>query len=121
MIAIAVATSGQAPAQQPASPRFKAEAERAAVNHPVQGFAADLMKLAMVGVKAKFEARGISREEVALTLSIHDELLFEVRDSMIEEIIPLVREAMERVYPLSVPLRVDVSVGKDLGNLTKRT
>ncbi len=100
-------------------PRVVAEAERAAMNQPIQGLAADIIKLAMIETESALEAKHWRGKEVKMILSIHDELLFEVRDSMIKEAIPVIREAMERVYELAVPLKTEVSVGKDWGRLAK--
>ncbi|MCR4328777.1 MAG: DNA polymerase [Patescibacteria group bacterium] len=98
-------------------PRARADAERLAINHPIQGLGADIMKCAMVGVwrmitDKKWEDR------VHMLLSIHDELLFEVRDDMIEIALPRISECMESAYALAVPLTVKIAIGKDWGNLT---
>ncbi|MEK7077260.1 MAG: DNA polymerase, partial [Patescibacteria group bacterium] len=102
------------------SPRFVAEAERAAINHPIQGFAADLMKIAMVKVREALIEKKLWRAGAAMMLSIHDELLFEVRDSMINATVELVMHTMEHVHQLEVPLKVEVGVGKNWSDLKKR-
>jgi DNA polymerase-1 len=94
------------------SGRMVAESERVAINFPVQGFGADLIKLAMIGVAKKVE-----RSAARILLSIHDELLLEVRDDMIEETARTVRSVMENIHKLSVPLEVSMSSGKDWGHL----
>ncbi|MBI2888750.1 MAG: hypothetical protein HYY10_02385 [Candidatus Liptonbacteria bacterium] len=99
------------------APQFRAEAERAAINHPIQGLGADIMKRAMIGMREEFRARGWD-ETAHLLLSIHDELLLEVRDDMMEAIAPRARAIMEQAYPLKVPLTVKVAAGKDWGHLT---
>jgi DNA polymerase-1 len=99
------------------SPQLVAEAERAAINHPLQGLGADLIKMAMVNSKKELEQANLWRKDVKMILSIHDELLFEVRDDMIDSVTRLTRKIMEEVYPLSVPLEVDVYFGKDWGHL----
>lgn len=101
------------------SPRLEAEALRAAVNHPVQGLEADIMKMAMIEIKKMFEKKGWWGQEVKMLLSIHDELLFEVRDDMIKKITPQIKKAMEEVFDLTPSLKVDVSLGKDWGHLKK--
>lgn len=95
------------------SPQYVAEAERAAINQPIQGFAADIIKLAMIRTKEALEERKWWDKEAKLILSIHDELLFEVRDSIINDTLPLVKEVMENVCDLEVPLKVETYVGKN--------
>ena len=84
------------------------QALRGAVNTTVQGTAADLMKLAMLRVD---EALKESGEDARMLLQVHDELLLEVREGSEERVREVVREAMEDVYPLEVPLVVDQKVG----------
>lgn len=102
-------------------PRAIAEAERAAVNQPIQGLAADIIKMAMIGCKRALIERGWWRRDVFMVLSIHDELLFEIRDSIIKEASTVIREAMEGAYALRVSLKAEISVGKDWGHLQKIT
>jgi DNA polymerase-1 len=84
------------------------QALRAAVNTTIQGTAADLMKMAMLAVDRRLkEARG----EARMLLQVHDELLFEAPPAEMETLRGLVREAMEGVYPLAVPLVVDLHEG----------
>lgn len=86
----------------------RSSAERNATNTPVQGSAADLMKLAMVRVHAALRGRGLSAR---LVLQVHDELVLDVPENEIETATALVRDAMENAMALAVPLRVDVGVG----------
>jgi len=102
-------------------PRAVSESERAAVNHPIQGLAADIVKLAMVRVREELARRGWWNDSVRMLLTIHDELLFEVRESMIKESARVIREIMETAYPLGIPLRVEVSHGADWGHLERFT
>ncbi len=83
-------------------------AERAAINAPMQGTAADLIKLAMIRVDAWVEAEHSS---LAMILQVHDELVFEVPDSEVEQVIPVIRRCMQGALSLSVPLVVDIGVG----------
>ena len=83
-------------------------AEREAMNTPVQGTAADLMKLAMIKVHARL-AREKMRTRMLLT--VHDELVFEAPEAELEQAREVVRAEMEGAYPLQVPLRVDIGVG----------
>ena len=83
-------------------------ADRAAINTPIQGSAADLVKLAMLRVHDALARRGGSAR---LLLQVHDELLIECRESEREAIADLVRREMEGCYPLRVPLTVSVGTG----------
>lgn len=85
-------------------------AERLAVNTPIQGTAADLIKMAMLNID-KFLQK--EKKLGYLILQIHDELIFEVPDFEILTIEPMVRKAMEEVIKLKVPLVVDVTIGKN--------
>jgi DNA polymerase-1 len=83
-------------------------AERMAFNMPVQGTAADLMKLAMVKLFPRLRPLG-----VRILLQVHDELVLEAPKARAEEAAQLAKETMEGVYPLSVPLEVEVGMGED--------
>lgn len=82
--------------------------ERTAVNTVIQGSAADLIKLAMLGVQRRLNASSIS---ASMLLQIHDELVFEVAPDDVAALKALVTEEMTNVYDLAVPLKVDVEVG----------
>lgn len=84
-------------------------AERAAINQPLQGTAADLIKLAMIKVDKQLKAKGLKSKMV---MQVHDELVFEVPKDELEELTSLVVEAMGLGQPLSVPLDVDVNYGE---------
>ena len=83
-------------------------AERTAVNSPLQGTAADLIKLAMVRIDAALDAAGY---QSAMLLQVHDELVFECPPEEVEAVSQLVKREMEGVYELKVPLVVDLGVG----------
>ncbi len=83
-------------------------AERAAINAPLQGSAADIIKLAMIEIEKK-----IDRERGLLLLQVHDELVFEVDQDYAEEIIPTIQTTMQNVIELDVPLVVDVGQGQN--------
>jgi DNA polymerase-1 len=83
-------------------------AERTAVNSPLQGTAADLIKLAMVRIDRALESGG---HQSAMLLQVHDELVFECPIAEIEDVSRLVKREMEGAYELKVPLLVDVGVG----------
>ena len=89
-------------------------AERTAVNTPLQGTAADLIKIAMIRIDAALRERGLKSR---MTLQVHDELVFEVPETEIEAMRTLVREQMERVHPLIVPLLVEIGVGANWRDL----
>jgi DNA polymerase-1 len=89
-------------------------AERTAVNTPLQGTAADLIKIAMIRIDAALRDRGLKSR---MTLQVHDELVFEVPENEVEVMQPLVREHMEKAHALSVPLQVDMGVGTNWRDL----
>ena len=89
-------------------------AERTAVNTPLQGTAADLIKVAMIRIDAALRERGLKSR---MTLQVHDELVFEVPESEVEAMRSLVREHMERVHQLAVPLLVEMGVGQNWRDL----
>ncbi|MGP3122586.1 DNA polymerase I [Serratia nevei] len=84
-------------------------AERAAINAPMQGTAADIIKRAMIEVDAWLQ--GQEKPLVRAIMQVHDELVFEVHESVIEEASQLIRQLMEGSMTLAVPLKVDVGVG----------
>lgn len=88
----------------------RALAERNAVNAPIQGTAADIIKLAMIGVDRKMAEEGLKSKMV---LQIHDELLFDTISSEREKLMSIVKEQMEHVTELSVPLTVECNYGKN--------
>jgi DNA polymerase-1 len=92
----------------------KAQEERIAVNSPIQGSAADIVKLAMIEVVNRLSAAGL---ESKLLLQVHDELIFEVPEGEKEKAIRTITETMESIVPLDVPLRVGISTGKTWGEL----
>jgi len=90
------------------NPNARGFAERTAVNSPLQGTAADLIKLAMVRIDREMERRG---GEAAMLLQVHDELVFEAPAEEAAEVAALAKREMEQVYRLEVPLLVDVGIG----------
>ena len=87
--------------------QIRSAAERVAVNLPIQGSAADIMKRAMIDVHAALAAY----PEARMILTVHDELLFEVREDRAPEVAEVVRDRMQAATPLVVPLTVDVGIG----------
>ena len=88
----------------------RSEAERQALNTPIQGSAADLIKLAMVRVHERLRAGGL---QARMVLQVHDELLLEVPEDELERVVALVVHEMEQVHSLDVPLIVDAKVGRN--------
>ena len=89
-------------------------AERTAVNTPLQGTAADLIKVAMIRIDAAVQERNLKSK---MTLQVHDELVFEVPEEEVDVMEPLVREQMEKVHQLAVPLLVEMEVGPNWRDL----
>jgi DNA polymerase-1 len=89
-------------------------AERTAVNTPLQGTAADLIKIAMIRIDAALRERGLKSR---MTLQVHDELVFEVPENELDVMQLLVREHMEKVHALRVPLQVEMGVGPNWRDL----
>jgi DNA polymerase-1 len=83
-------------------------AERTAVNTPIQGTAADLIKIAMIRIDGALRREGVKS---GMILQVHDELVFEVAEDEVETIVAAVRREMEGVAELAVPLEVSVGVG----------
>jgi DNA polymerase-1 len=79
-----------------------------AINTPIQGTAADLIKMAMIHIHNRLKRENFRSRMV---LQVHDELLFEVPDGEVGLVRSMVKEEMEGVHPLDVPLRVDIHIG----------
>jgi DNA polymerase-1 len=86
----------------------KANAERMAINSPIQGTAADIIKQAMIDIQKVLDEKELKSKMI---LQVHDELIFEVVESELDEMKKILREGMENVVELSVPLDVDMGVG----------
>jgi DNA polymerase-1 len=89
-------------------------AERTAANTPLQGTAADLIKIAMIRIDAAIRDRKLQSR---MLLQVHDELVFEVAEKELDSVRTLVREHMENVHPLHVPLLVEIGVGPNWRDL----
>lgn len=96
------------------APHLRAAGERMAVNHPLQGTAADIMKMAMVKTEQEIKKQGW---DCRLLLQIHDELLFECSDDIIQKAAVRIKAIMEGVVQLRVDMKVDVKKGSTWGNL----
>jgi DNA polymerase-1 len=96
------------------NPNQRGFAERTAVNTPLQGTAADLIKIAMIRIDEAVRERSLKSR---MTLQVHDELVFEVPEAEIDIMRSLVREYMEKAHELEVPLLVEVGVGPNWRDL----
>ncbi|PID52072.1 MAG: DNA polymerase I [Candidatus Moraniibacteriota bacterium] len=96
--------------------QIKSAGERAAINMPIQGLAADIMKLAMIAAD-KHITKMYHNGEVHAILQIHDEIIFEVDDAVVDIFTHDIRRVMEHVCTLAVPLVVDVAIGNHWGEL----
>ena len=92
------------------NPNMRGFAERTAVNTPLQGTAADLIKLAMIKLDAEITRRNLRSR---MTLQVHDELLFDVVPEEVEELQHLVKHEMEHVAEFSIPIVADVGTGQN--------
>ena len=97
-----------------ANRQVREAAERMAINMPVQGTSADIIKVAMVKLYGEMQQRQLKRK---ILLQVHDELLFEVPQEEFEEMSQLVSETMSTSLKLSVPLKIDIKSGQNWGEL----
>jgi DNA polymerase-1 len=100
-------------------PQVRAQGERMAINMPVQGTAADVVKMAMINVYTYCQEKGY-KESVRMILQIHDELVFEVKKELVAEVIPKLKHIMESVYDFKVPLVVEAKHGPNLLDMADR-
>jgi len=89
-------------------------AERMAINAPVQGSSADIIKIAMINLHREMENRNLKSK---MLLQIHDELLFEVPEGEVGEMKSLVAELMSRAFELCVPVKIDIKLGRNWGEM----
>ena len=93
--------------------KLRGFAERQAINAPIQGTAADIIKLALI----KIHKQLLNKKEISMLMQVHDELVFEIREKNIEEytnvILPIMETANLPMVPLKVNLKVDVGVGNN--------
>jgi DNA polymerase-1 len=108
----------QIPELQARNPTLRAAGERMAINMPIQGTAADIVKIAMIRLDERLRERG---SRARMLLQVHDELLLEVPRAELDELVPVIRETMETALPLDVPLTVDIKVGDDWESMTPLT
>jgi len=84
--------------------------ERIAINMPIQGTAADMIKIAMINIHNELQKR---KAKTKMLLQVHDELLFDVRKDEVDELSPVIKNLMETALPLNVPVIVDVGTGNN--------
>ena len=82
--------------------------ERVAINMPIQGTAADMIKIAMINIQNELQKR---KTKTKMVLQVHDELLFDAHKDEVDELRPLIKKLMENALPLDVPIVVDTGVG----------
>ena len=92
------------------NPSIRAAAERAAYNFPIQGAAADILKVAMVNLAQRIRK---DFKDTQIVLTVHDELVCEVPTKQTEEFARAIKEVMEGAYKLDVPMTVDVEIGSN--------
>ena len=90
---------------------IRMQGERMALNTPIQGSGSDILKKAMIDIDSEFKEKNIKSK---MLLQIHDELIFEVKEEEKDIVKEIVKEKMENAFKLSVPLVVDINMGKDL-------
>ena len=97
---------------------LQSEAERMAINFPIQSVGADIIKSAMVKVKEHLSAEGLWGADVKMLLTVHDELVFEIKDTeRLPQTVNEIKDILESVYTLKVPLTVNVEIGDNWGEL----
>jgi DNA polymerase I len=84
-------------------------AERAAINAPMQGTAADIIKTAMIKIAEFIKQQ--AKDDIRMLMQVHDELVFEIKEEKVAKLNPQIKQIMENCYPLSIPLSVDIGVG----------
>src|SRR3990167_3603815 len=94
--------------------RVRAAGERQAINAPVQGTAADIIKAAMMTISNKLQVTGYKTKMI---LQVHDELVFEVPDKEVEQVKPIIKDLMENTFKLSVPVEVEIKIGQNWGQM----
>jgi DNA polymerase-1 len=97
---------------------LQSEAERMAINFPIQSVGADIVKGAMVKCKEHLSAEGLWGTDVKMLLTIHDELVFEIKDDeRLPKIVDAIKNILESIYTLKVPLTVNIEIGDTWGEL----
>ena len=100
--------------KNPSTPQVRSRAEREAINAPIQGTAADILKIAMIQMPEAIADAGLKAK---MLLQVHDELLLECPETEIEKTVDLVKRVMENAFTISIPLETDAAWGKNWGVL----
>ncbi|MEN9649093.1 MAG: hypothetical protein RL094_60 [Candidatus Parcubacteria bacterium] len=104
-----------------ALPFIRASAERMAINAPIQGTEADLVKIAMVKVQELFDKEGIEEKDARVLMQVHDELVYEIKSDLVESLSEKIKEAMESILTLEdtkgVPITAEAHVGKNWNDM----
>jgi DNA polymerase-1 len=93
---------------------MKNREEREAINAPIQGTAADIMKIAMIKIPPALQTKGLKAK---MLLQVHDELVLEVPKKEIDETAKVVQKTMANAYPMSIPLETEARAGKNWGEM----
>ncbi|KKU54131.1 MAG: polymerase protein [Candidatus Wolfebacteria bacterium GW2011_GWE1_48_7] len=97
---------------------LQSEAERMAINFPIQSVGADIIKSSMVKIKEYLSAENLWGTDVKMLLTVHDELVFEIKDTdRLPKIVEEIKSVLESIYTLKVPLTVNVEIGDNWGEL----
>ena len=95
---------------------IRAGAERAAINFPIQGLQADILKIAMINIHKELQGKD---EEIRMLMQVHDELVFEVREDEVDKWVKVIKPLMENAYKLTVPVIAEAKVGSNWGDMEK--
>ncbi|HEX3099400.1 MAG TPA: DNA polymerase I [Patescibacteria group bacterium] len=95
---------------------IRAGAERAAINFPIQGLQADILKIAMINIHKEVNGK---EDEIKMLMQVHDELVFEVREDAVDKWVKKIKPLMEDAYKLTVPVIAEAKVGDNWGDMTK--
>jgi len=104
--------------KNPSNPQVRSRAEREAINAPIQGTAADILKIAMIKMPGAIKQSNL---KVKILLQVHDELLLECPEVEIKETVRVVRDVMENAFKVSIPLATDAAWGKNWGVLKEKS
>jgi DNA polymerase-1 len=94
--------------------QMRSREEREAINAPIQGTAADIMKIAMLNIPGALKAAGLQGQ---MLLQVHDEIVLECPQSELEKTAHVIQKTMEEAYPLSIPLSTEARSGKSWGEM----
>jgi DNA polymerase I len=95
---------------------IRAAAERAAINFPIQGLQADILKVAMINIHNEIDGKN---DEIKMLMQVHDELVFEINEDKVDHWVKIIRPMMENAVKLSVPVVAEAKVGNNWGDMKK--